>query len=204
MGATLTDDFNRADGPLGAAWTTANGNPLIVISSYFGTDTSDPANPAFAKFNTPITTDDWDVTATTNVAGRHAAGFYVRCLSGASLAQGYGCEIRDNGASGLKVSVMRLDSGLATYLLFEQVSAITNGGVDHNLRMVLVGSKINVYLDGVFQTTQTDTTYTSGKYMMLGTEFNDCGFNSFLATEAQAPSPRVAAPVTAVQRATSW
>lgn len=150
--ASVTDDFNRADGALGANWTTPiNSSTTLaintnrVISSTFNTR-------GYAYYSgTTFANDQYaQVDLNTQISG------YI----------GVGCRM-DNDANGYDVEVTNTTT--ATIRKLTNGAASTLGSVltladlsGKTIRLSCYGTTIELFVDGASVGTRTDATYSAG------------------------------------------
>src|SRR5215472_1524431 len=158
----VTDNFNRANGGLGANWTTssdlatAGGGSLQISGNQV---VSSPTNVNFISFYSGATfpNDQYaQATIIGGIPGYSTAGVVVRHQgSGGSsfyLFNGY------PGAGPSQVAYFRCDAGNWT-LLASYNAPVNSGSI---LKLRVVGSTLTGSVDGVDQPSVTDTTYASG------------------------------------------
>lgn len=139
-GVTLTDDFNRANGALGASWTAIGTAPTIV------TNRAQAGTPGFnttvfyaARHATPLTGDTQEVTfvpiaATANAAATVGGGAFLRCDSSGNRVE--------VAITNTQVIIGTRISGTAT----NRATASSTG--TPSVRMTAVGNVYSAYLNG--------------------------------------------------------
>lgn len=155
-----TDDFNRADGALGADWTTAyNGGYIILGNEARSNGSSNDACSAYtgASFN-----DDQYVEATVssvNASHYYAIGVATRCNFSVGVWRNYlNIGLYDNNERYLA----RCSNGTATALQHYVGSGVA---VNDLMHLDSEGSLHSPFLNGSADTllgTSTDSTYASG------------------------------------------
>ena len=160
-----TDNFNRADADIGANWTelgNASSNPGFLVSS-----NAVKANPtpgggaaAFAMWNADSFTADQYSQFTFTTSGNMALA--VRLAdNGSGKANGYIWRV-------LGGTISKASNGSVTTL----VSSISAPAVGSVCKMVIAGTTITVYDDGVSIGSTSDATYASGSPGLYGTSGN--------------------------------
>jgi hypothetical protein len=149
--ATVTDNFNRADGGLGSNWVSSPSWPgLEIVSNRYQWTIGGTWNGAY--WNPSVNTFANDQFAEATVTGHHI-GIVIRHQAASTSC--YLASIQ----GGNNVDLWRIDSGGFTGLGGQSVAA-TDG---HVLRIEAVGSTIIVKLDGATVITVSDATYASGQ-----------------------------------------
>ena len=150
-----TDNFNRANGPLGSNWiaspsftglaivsNAANAASASLMAAYW--------NPATNTFPNDQVAQVTVVTVTSAFAGpivRHQAGtssFYLAF----------------ENVSSNQVQIFRSDSGTVTQIGVATVGGLANGDV---LSLSVAGTTLTASVNGVAKVTATDATYSSGQ-----------------------------------------
>lgn len=160
-----TDNFNRADADVGANWTelgNTTSNPGFLVSS-----NAVKANPtpgggvgAFAMWN----------------ADSFSADQYSQFTYATSGNMGLGVRLADNGSAKANGYVWRIAGGTISKAnggtVTTLVSSISVPAVGSVCKMVIAGTTITVYDDGVSIGTVTDATWASGSPGLYGTSGN--------------------------------
>jgi hypothetical protein len=157
MGLLVSDDFNRANGALGANWTDMNvgGGPLATIVS--GAVTVDTPNSLFeaAYWSADVFPDDQFSQVTVVAGALNSNGVIVRASgSGASF----------NFYSAMLVGGAGIDLRKYVAGSFTSLGLLGSGGADGDvIRISAVGSTLQVFINGVQQGADVvDTSITSG------------------------------------------
>ncbi len=101
----ILDDFNRADGGLGASWTPVSGAPVIESNQFAGNGRAGWVPQVFRDFDFTITVPVWGATA---------GGIAVYFRYNAGTDSGYLLYVT-HGAEGDKIHFIRRDNGVETY-----------------------------------------------------------------------------------------
>jgi hypothetical protein len=165
---SYSDDFNRADGPPGAAWQDTGGSNTsysIVSNRLVRQTVSD-----WIEYLTMLPTADHFVEAdvigaNSNFVVVHArsTGIGQTCYM-AFLTPGGGCEIGKN-------------TGFFSYGTVIN-KAFTHGDA-HRLRLEVQGTQQRLYVDGVLELTGNDTTVTTGVNTGLNSNTAGSAFDNF-------------------------
>lgn len=147
MSTLFTDNFNRADGALGADWTSLAGAGTISSNQYAGPSTN---GADYYDNGTPGAAAWTQVNAATRVASANYQGVFVRLDTGSYNWY----EVNWDTAN---TRIVRVDGGAGTNL-GATFTAPANGVV---VRLEMRSSTISVYYDDVLQTTRTDATYSA-------------------------------------------
>ena len=141
------DNATRANGAIGANWTTTSNNINIFSNSFQGTTTVN--NVAFWNVN-PFAADQF---AELTVVSLNATTDFDGPAARVSTGNWYSC-VESNTSLIFQRSLNGTTSNIAT------VSVTGNTG--DVLRIEVQGSTVKCYQNGVLQITQTDTNLTSG------------------------------------------
>ena len=146
MALPFLDDFNRADGGLGANWTTLD--PTINVSSNRAAAT-DAASSAYYNGDTPNADCYVQAKFYLPTGGTEALGLVARFNT--ATFNGYLCRF----VFGTGMQIGRLDTGVIT-VLATMGAAPTTG---QTVRFELSGSNLELFYDGVSAGSTTDATY---------------------------------------------
>lgn len=147
MSTLFSDNFNRANGALGADWTSLGGAGTVGSNQYVcpgtaGVDYYDNGTPGAAAWT--------QITASTRVA---AANYHVIALRlDTGVFNWYEVNWDTSNAR-----IVRVDGGAGTNL-GATLTPPANGDV---VRIEMRSSTISVYYNDVLQTTRTDSTYSA-------------------------------------------
>lgn len=147
MSTLFTDNFNRADGGLGADWTSLGTAGTIVSNQFAGPSAS---GLDYYDNGTPGAACWAQVTASTRVAAANYQGVALRLNT--SVFDWYQV-LWDTGNAYIQVVV----AGVGT-LLGSAIAAPANGDV---VRLEVHGSTISVYYNNALIATRTDTTISA-------------------------------------------
>lgn len=155
--ATFSDNFNRADGALGANWTQLTGaSALAIFSSQVRTNTVSPRSIMVVATGAAAFSADYRVEVDlATLAGGDFIGVAWRGTPGAGTCY----FVRIDGAENFSRRVHRFDNDTITNIGNADLPA-TSGA---RLAVECEGSEHRVYLDGVLIDTVTDATYASGQ-----------------------------------------
>ncbi len=158
MALPFTDTFTNSDGTAlsthDAGWDVTL-NAWEINSNRADTSSGTGGEASLARWTTDTPTDDQLSNVTLNVDGTGAIEV-GGCVRMSADGDGYGYTTAQNGDSYLE----RYDNGAVTNLANPAIGARSNGdeiGADAQ------GTSIRGLLDDVAQTTQTDSTYSSGQ-----------------------------------------
>lgn len=141
-----TDDFNRADGGLGANWTTGYGAGGQIVSNQAGGGNSGDYSMSF--WNADAFTDD-QYSQVVRVNNENYRAVAVRC----NATSGGNCY----GAFGNATQWHKLVNGS-----WSQIGAIADSALNDVLRLEVVGTSLDYKLNGVSASTTTDASLTAG------------------------------------------
>jgi hypothetical protein len=149
-GATTnaTDTFDRADGGLGANWTTQTGTAIAIVSNQAKTTTASTDQFAFWNANTFDANQRSLVTVTTENLGTVIVS--VRCSGTGGSMNAYWAR---------KDGIHKFVAGAYTQLLADDAASLVQNGI---LEIRVVGTTIKRYVDGVEDGSVTDASLASG------------------------------------------
>jgi len=167
MGMLATDNFSRANGGLGANWTTTTGTgdfAPTIVSEHVETSTIDGTNDAFAYY-----------TGTTWPANQYSqVKVLVDVNAGGAGAVGVICRVNNGGANlylalvegpldtpgGSMYLIKRKDSSQSQFLGTPVIyRTLFTGDI---IRLEAIGSKIRMLVNDVLVLEGTDSEFTSG------------------------------------------
>ena len=153
--ATVSDNFNRADGGLGSNWTTVAGTAApAIVSNTLRAGTASKLNSAYWSAST-FGNDQFAQASLPNSSGnQYGPGIAVR-LSG---SKGY---FLWYGNSPNTVSLWRMDSS-TSWTQLKQSGTLTVSPSSDVWKIQAVGSTISGYQNGNLVVQATDTNITSG------------------------------------------
>jgi hypothetical protein len=173
--ATFTDDFNRANGGLGANWTTATNAPSIasnVVNSAASTTSIAYVATATQTF---AADQKAQVTCGSVSASARYAGAVVR------MASNNGYEVYTDGSSGAgHTEIARVTAGVETVLAN---FALTFTSSD-TIGIEAVGTTLYILKNGVRSGSTTDATYATGQPGISA--YDAVGLDNFTATDGAA------------------
>src|ERR1700753_458812 len=153
--ATVSDNFDRANGALGSNWTTTPGTAAPQISgNTLHAGTASSLNSAYWSASTFGSDQFSQGTLPASSGGNYGPGLAVR-LSG---TKGY---FLWYGNSGNTVSLWRMDSA-SSWTQLKASSTLTVTPATDVWMIQAVGSTISGYQNGNLVVQATDTHYTSG------------------------------------------
>ena len=203
FGTAVLDDFDRANGPLGANWTadiTAEGFAMPNIVS----NECDMAGFDSAWWNVESFAADCEVFCTIITNPDNEGRIYAR-LADVGTGTGHGYEFAwGGGASGL--SRLNGDGGDRTTIVFPTGYA---PAVGDRVALTCVGDTISCYKDTgsgwEFVTSGTDSTYTAGGFLGIWSQNNTVMvIDDFGGGEIGAPSPSDDPPIGILGRGAGW
>lgn len=175
--ASVIDRFDRADGALGADWTTvAEINGAIAVASGQAVGQAS-ANPGYGIYNYNASFGpDQEVSAKITAGGADAWAI-LRLRAAPDSFAGYGVGV----AVGAGAVIVSFDA-MGTPTLRAMSGSWTNGDT---LRARIVGDEITVYQNDALVLTTTDSTYASGGIGLLSKKTTDpIIFDDFHASDA--------------------
>lgn len=168
MTVLATDDFNRADGSLGASWTTisAQDSPQIV-----GNLVQDSATGAVvaASLYTAITWPN-DQYSQVSVQAATALGRVVGavCRGNVDARNYYTAQLTGPlsiaGTAGVSCRLFRISAGVTASIA---TSTLLTAIVGSTVRCEARGTTIRAFVDGVERLSGTDATFVSGNAGIL-------------------------------------
>jgi hypothetical protein len=155
MALLATDDANRADGAIGASWSSSGSNPFVIKTNRF----SNGALVNVASQYTAITlpADNWaqaTVKLTTNMSW---VGVALRYASGVQTYYAGGANPLDNGGSNNR-RIWKNIAGARTSLASEAIDI----AIDDVLRLELQGTTLTLFVNGNLRLTAVDSSIASG------------------------------------------
>ena len=153
---TASDNFNRADGGLGSAWTAvSDGGMSISSQAVAGVDGATTGDIRTAETYGSDQFSQVEVTST-QLSGAQWVGPAVRMQNGGQDAY-LGIYFWNSGSPALMLFVRKAGG-------WQQLSAATTGplAAGTQLKVTAVGSTISFLVNGVQQMSVTDTTLTGG------------------------------------------
>lgn len=160
MTALASDAFTRADGGLGANWTTLATYDAPVIVSNRVQDATNTGSESAAFYNA-ITwpNDQYSQMTVVSSDANSSFGIWNRCSLPGAIRQGYYL-IMDTG-SGSTYTYYRGKCVAGTFTDYASVTVTVNA--NSLLRIEAQGTSIRAYVDGgQVSTTQTDSAITAG------------------------------------------
>lgn len=157
--ATFSDDFNRADGVIGANWQNGTGLGIVGISgNQAWQSNAGPTSAAMASVATTAATFTADQESTVTLAALSSSDFIgpaVRC----NPATGSGYFVTLDGTADSNRRIRRMSGGVETIIGAVNLPAATNDV--YVLRAV--GTTISVFRNGSLLDQVTDSTHASGQ-----------------------------------------
>ena len=152
---TVSDNFDRADGSLGANWTTVSGTAApMIVSNNLRVGTASAVNSAYWSAST-FGGDQFAQASLPNSSGtQYGPGIAVRLSSTKGYFLWY-------GNSSNTVSLWRMDSS-SSWAQLKQSAALTVSRSSDVWMIRAVGSTISGYQNGKLVVQATDTKITSG------------------------------------------
>jgi hypothetical protein len=154
LATSASDDFNRANGALGANWTQQiTGTSLVIVSNHAEANTS--ATSTWAFYTTGTWANDQESSATITCGDSSYEGVSVR-MSGVDAASNNYTYVTDcSSASQIQKRVAGVDTNLSVGL-----SIPASGSV---IKLRAVGTTLTAYDDGVSIGSIGDADLASGK-----------------------------------------
>ena len=154
-GLTVSDNFNRADGGLGANWTTVAGTAAPTIANQvLQPGTANTLNSAYWSANTFGSDQYVQATMPASSGNNFGPGIAVRLSSSKGYFLWY-------GNSSNEVSIWRMDS-VSGWTELTQSSALTVNAATDVWKLQAVGSTISAYQNGTRVAQATDPNITTG------------------------------------------
>jgi hypothetical protein len=150
--ASVTDDFNRADGALGANWTKPaySAATLVISSNRVVSDTYGVTAVAYHSGSTFANNQYSQIKMNSSISGYTGPGCRMNPEGDGYIAEAY------NSTS---LAVRRLDNGVAT-TIGSGITGLTL--LNSTVKITCSGSTIEVFVDDVSVGSRTDATYGSG------------------------------------------
>lgn len=168
--AYVTDSFDRANGGLGANWTT---------------DSTSVGTPTITS-NVMVSGTDGQVALATYTGATFASNQYAQATFGS--ANGYqGVVCRSNNSGNGYIAAAYSATNMAIYKLTSGTRAAIGTGfavtaANKVIKLTCNGSTLELFVDGVSQGTRTDSTYTTGYPGVYQTSGSiTYGLNNFVA-----------------------
>ena len=167
----VNDDFNRADSDsLGADWTEDDTDWDIVSN----TAQSTTSNQAIATWNNWGGTEDYTVEATCSVSGSSGVGVIARFQDTSNF---YYCRVNTNSQN---FQLRKVVSGSDTQI-GSTYSAGQSSGTTYNIKLVVSGTTIEAYQDGVLRCSGTDSDITDAGTPGIWTDYSYATVDDFYA-----------------------
>jgi hypothetical protein len=158
MAATASDNFNRANGALGASWTKIS-DGAMTISGQAVAGTSSTANTGDLWTASTFTGNQFSqITTSTQLTGGQWIGVAVRANNTGQQAY-VGIYYWNNGSPDMRL--YRRSGG--TWIQLGSTYASGALAVGSQLQIQAVGSKVSLLANGTPRISVTDTTLTAGK-----------------------------------------
>lgn len=182
--ATAGDDFNRADGAIGANWTGDSGS--WNVASNLAVQRTTPAVYYKARYTAtaPATNDYYSEAIVVSPSGAtHGTGTCVRAQSGANTYYGYVFFGGDNSY------LVEITAGVETILdTGDPVTAATN----YTARLEANGTALTGTRGGAADVSATDATLTTGGWGLAAFAGQGSGvtqaWNDWIAADLAAPA----------------
>ena len=153
--ATVSDNFNRANGPLGSNWTTVAGTAApAIVSNTLRAGTASKVNSAYWSASTFGNDQFAQASLPNSSASQYGPGIAVRLSSSKGYFLWY-------GNSPNTVSLWRMDSA-TSWTQLKQSGTLTVTPSTDVWKIQAVGSTISGYQNGNLVVQATDTNITSG------------------------------------------
>lgn len=152
MANIFSDDFNRADGGLGANWTTRHTGVWGIVSNRAACTTG--SSVTIAHYNGSVSTADYTVQSIINCGTGNIGGICGRRIDyGANDSNYYRADIRN------AANTLRLYKKVgATLTQLAQSGALTiNDSTDYTLKLHMEGTTIKAFLDAAEILSVTDS-----------------------------------------------
>lgn len=184
--ATVTDDFNRTDGPLGANWTKVSGGDFIVESQV--------AKQAIAGATTNSATYHNSSVADTD----HISECDVIALGGvnkwiATLARfepvagtGYAGLFFRTGADSYQIHIWTWSGGGITAKIADSGTLTGIPATPFNLKTKVEGNQISVLINEVIVVQTNDDTFTTGEFAGIASSQHNLTLDNFRAADLNA------------------
>jgi hypothetical protein len=179
---TLLDSFTRADGALGANWTSCGGNAGYTVATNAAASSNASVEEAVFWNAASFANDQFAQVTISQMASNSYIGPAVRCSTG-SGGNYYGFY-----ADTATRYIVRVVAGAYTSLATTG-TGFSNGDV---IRLEVVGTTISAYINGVLWTSVTDSNLTSGSPGMTSWANNNSGrVDDFTAANLSSFVPRM-------------
>lgn len=169
----IIDDFNRANGAIGANYTI----PTFAGSMNVSSNTVVAAAANSIAIRNTLTYQDVEIygTLSTKPTDGNVALLFWRAVQTASAATMDGYVLRITavaGASNDTIQVQSLTNGVATTIGANFTQEITNGDV---VGIRMVGATVEVFINGTSLGTRSDSTYTATGQIGIGLSATSSG-----------------------------
>jgi hypothetical protein len=152
-GSQATDNFNRANGGIGANWTQADGTWSISSNQVTYTLGGD-SEASVVYTNLSFANDQYSQVTIATITNA-VSGVIVRGASGANTGYAFACETVGSGTC----FIFKVIAGAATNLVSAGSLGLSNGDV---LRLEVHGTALTGFKNGTQVLTITDSAITSG------------------------------------------
>jgi hypothetical protein len=151
----ITDDFNRANGDLGAGWELVAGSTELVIASNAVTANANFQDNIMRRTEDPFPDDQYSEAKISFTSGVSSAETWVGARVGAT-GDGYFARV-DTVAVTLNKRVSGADSFVSDFSIALSPSTL------YTVRIDCVGNTIRVFLEGIERINVIDASITDGK-----------------------------------------
>jgi len=149
------DDFNDGNAN---GWSTTSGTWSVLSSEYSGTANSGLSYSVAGETAWTNYTLQAKVKVTNNSGGNKDAGLVFRYTDTDNF---YVLYLKNNDKTGRKMEIVKSVGGVKTSLAFANPSIVPD--TFYTYKIIVNGSSIQAYQDGVLQVSATDSSFSNGK-----------------------------------------
>jgi hypothetical protein len=172
----VIDDFNRADGAIGADWTNQTGPGFVVSSNSCVPSGGVTVHLAHWATGTNTFDDNQSAEAQLSLGSAAYVGVSVRMTGTGATTSGYYLAY---GPGGFGFVLRRMDNFADTDLDSDTSVVLANGD---SMKLEVSGTSLIGTHNGVTKVTATDATYASGQPGIYGFEIAPGGIDIWIAT----------------------
>ena len=163
--ASYTDDFNRANGELGANWAVDEGD-IHIVTNQAESITAESFNRA--RYASALDTSDQTVSATIGGKAYSNHGNVTARQMSSTFTCYAACYVDEDSSAGYRLR--KIVAGVETDL-----ATAASGSGTKLITLVVVGATQTMLVDGVEVCSATDTTITTGLYAGIAVYDNNGG-----------------------------
>jgi hypothetical protein len=190
----FSDDFNRANGPIGNDWVDVVGTSRVVSNS--AARLTGTASVALQNCTAGVENVSAQLLIKEGAAGGKHARIIIR--SDSTYTNAYMLQLLFSNPGGVPTaSIYSMVDGLLTQLLIAQY--MPDNSTDHVYLLKAVGSELEVWIDGVRRMQLTDTSVPGGGWAGIGFDDGAVYGDDFAVYQWEAAAGLSIAPTFALQ-----